>query len=96
MRRFLQALARGLGLAGRGAVQAAVVVPVRAGVRAAGALTHGQAGAMGREALGDIRNTLHQIAFGRPESPGMVGAPLNPPAQIVTEQLRGRQAQIER
>jgi hypothetical protein len=33
--------------------------------------------AMGREAIKDVRNTLHESYFGRPEGIGEPGAPLN-------------------
>jgi hypothetical protein len=38
----------------------------------------GTVAAMGREAIKDIRNTVHEIYFGRGEHAGEPGAPLNP------------------
>jgi len=33
--------------------------------------------AMGREAIKDVRNTVHEVFFGQREGPGEPGAPLN-------------------
>jgi hypothetical protein len=33
--------------------------------------------AMGREAVKDVRNTIHEVFFGQREGPGEPGAPLN-------------------
>lgn len=33
--------------------------------------------AIGREAIKDVRNTMHQVFFGQREGPGEPGAPLN-------------------
>lgn len=44
--------------------------------------------AMGREAIKDIRATLHQSYFGQPEHMPEQGTPLNPTPQIVTTDLR--------
>jgi hypothetical protein len=46
--------------------------------------------AMGREAVKDIRNTGHEVFFGRGEGAGEPGTPLNPTPQIVTDQLEGK------
>jgi hypothetical protein len=43
--------------------------------------------AMFREAVKDIRNTVSQIYFGRSESGGEPGTPLNPTPQLVTQDL---------
>jgi hypothetical protein len=47
----------------------------------------GELNAIGREAIKDIRNTVHEAFFGRPETPGEPGTPLNPTPQIVTNEL---------
>jgi hypothetical protein len=47
--------------------------------------------AMTREAVKDIRGTLHQIFFGQPEHMAEAGTPLNPTQQIVTEGLKDRE-----
>ena len=46
-----------------------------------------QMGAMGREALQDIRDTMFQVFFGQKEGPGELGTPLNPTPQMVTKDL---------
>lgn len=43
--------------------------------------------AMGREAVKDIRGTLHQTYFGQPEHMGEMGTPLNPTPQMTTQDL---------
>lgn len=43
--------------------------------------------AMGREAVKDIRGTLHQSYFGQPEHMGEMGTPLNPTPQMTTQDL---------
>jgi len=49
----------------------------------------GQIAAMLREAVKDIRNTIHQFFFGRPEGMQEAGAPMVPTQQIVTGSLTG-------
>ncbi|WP_437193975.1 hypothetical protein [Planctomicrobium sp. SH527] len=43
--------------------------------------------AMGREAIKDIRGTLHQAYFGQPEHMSEMGTPLNPTPQMTTQDL---------
>jgi hypothetical protein len=43
--------------------------------------------AMGREAIKDIRGTLHESYFGQAEHTGELGAPLNPTPQMTTQEL---------
>ena len=43
--------------------------------------------AMGREAVKDIRGTLHQSYFGQPEHMSEMGTPLNPTPQMTTQDL---------
>ena len=43
--------------------------------------------AMGREAVKDIRGTLHETYFGKPEHAGELGTPLNPTPQMTTQEL---------
>lgn len=43
--------------------------------------------AMGREGLKDIRATLHETYFGQPEHMSEPGSPLNPTAQMITQDL---------
>jgi hypothetical protein len=43
-------------------------------------------GAMGREAVKDARETIHQSWFGQGEGRGEPGAPLNPTMQEVTNE----------
>lgn len=43
--------------------------------------------AMGREALKDVRGTLHQAYFGQPEHISEMGTPLNPTPQMTTQDL---------
>lgn len=43
--------------------------------------------AMGREAIKDIRGTLHQTYFGQPEHMSEMGTPLNPTPQMTTQDL---------
>jgi hypothetical protein len=47
----------------------------------------GEAAAMFRELVKDIRNTAHQVYFGRSESGGEPGTPFNPTPQLVTQDL---------
>jgi hypothetical protein len=51
----------------------------------------GQMEAMAREAVKDVRGTIHQAFFGQMEHAPEQGTPLNPTPQIVTEQLGGYQ-----
>ena len=55
----------------------------------------GQAGeqfdAMFREAVKDIRNSIHESFFGRPEGAAELGAPGNPTPQLVTEGIKEAQ-----
>lgn len=44
----------------------------------AAVMRDGTVAAMGREAIKDVRNTLHETYFGRGEHAGEPGAPLNP------------------
>ena len=44
--------------------------------------------AMAREAVKDIRQTMHETYFGKPEHASEPGTPLNPTMQMVTEDLR--------
>lgn len=43
--------------------------------------------AMGREAVKDIRGTVHQSWFGQPEHGAELGTPLNPTPQMTTQDL---------
>lgn len=43
--------------------------------------------AMGREAVKDIRNTVHETFFGQHEGHGELGTPLNPTPQMTTQDL---------
>ncbi len=43
--------------------------------------------AMGREAVKDVRGTIHQSFFGQPEHPSEMGTPLNPTPQMTTQDL---------
>lgn len=45
--------------------------------------------AMAREAVKDIRGTIHETFFGSPEHPGELGTPLNPTPQLTTQDLLG-------
>jgi hypothetical protein len=47
----------------------------------------GQLDAIRRDALTDIRDTVHQTFFGQKEGPGQPGMPLNPTSQMVTQDL---------
>lgn len=38
----------------------------------------GTVAAIGREAVKDVRSTLHEVFFGHPERNGEIGSPLNP------------------
>lgn len=51
-----------------------------------------QLGAMGREALKDVRETMFETFFGKGDGPGEMGAPLNPTPQIVTDDLEKGQS----
>lgn len=43
--------------------------------------------AMGREAIKDVRNTLHETYFSQPEHMPEMGTPLNPTPQMTTQDL---------
>lgn len=43
--------------------------------------------AMAREAVKDIRGTVHQSFFGQPEHAAELGTPLNPTPQMTTQDL---------
>jgi hypothetical protein len=43
--------------------------------------------AMGREAIKDIRGTVHETFFGKPEHASELGTPLNPTPQMTTQDL---------
>jgi hypothetical protein len=43
--------------------------------------------AMVREGIKDVRATIMESYFGRPEHPGEPGAPLNPTQQVVTDDM---------
>jgi hypothetical protein len=43
--------------------------------------------AMGREAVKDIRGTIHETFFGKPEHMPEMGTPLNPTPQMTTQDL---------
>lgn len=43
--------------------------------------------AMGREAIKDVRGTLHETFFGQPEHMSEMGTPLNPTPQMTTQDL---------
>ena len=43
--------------------------------------------AMGREAMKDINNKMHEVFFGSPAGYGEPGTPLNPTPQMVTADL---------
>jgi hypothetical protein len=43
--------------------------------------------AMGREAIKDIRGTIHESFFGKPEHASELGTPLNPTPQMTTQDL---------
>jgi hypothetical protein len=54
--------------------------------------------AMAREAIKDIRSTVHETYFGKPEHLGEPGAPLNPTQQVITADMgnfRGYEAALE-
>ena len=42
--------------------------------------------AMAREAVNDVRGTVHETYFGRPEKPQELGVPLSPTSQQVTQE----------
>jgi hypothetical protein len=43
--------------------------------------------AIGREAIKDVRGTLHESYFGKPEHASELGTPLNPTPQMTTQEL---------
>jgi hypothetical protein len=43
--------------------------------------------AMGREALKDVRGTIHESFFGKPEHASELGTPLSPTPQMTTQDL---------
>ncbi|MDZ4858030.1 MAG: hypothetical protein SGI88_03535 [Candidatus Hydrogenedentes bacterium] len=43
--------------------------------------------AMAREAVKDVRNTIHEVFFGKGEGMSEQGTPLNPTPQIVTQDM---------
>ena len=43
--------------------------------------------AMGREAIKDVRGTIHETFFGQPEHMSEMGTPLNPTPQMTTQDL---------
>lgn len=43
--------------------------------------------AIGREAIKDVRGTLHETFFGQPEHMSELGTPMNPTPQVVTQDL---------
>ncbi len=43
--------------------------------------------AMGREALKDVRGTIHETFFGKPEHASELGTPLSPTPQMTTQDL---------
>lgn len=45
--------------------------------------------ALTREAIKDVRGTLHQFFYGQPEHASEPGTPLNPTPQIITNELKG-------
>jgi hypothetical protein len=49
-----------------------------------------------REAVKDVRSTLHQVFFGQPEHMPEPGTPLNPTPQLTTAELTGRPMDIHR
>ena len=50
----------------------------------------GEAKAIVREAIKDIRGTIHQVFFGQSEHQPEPGTPLNPTQQMVTREIDGR------
>lgn len=56
----------------------------------------GEVKAIGREAIKDVRGTLHQIFFGQAEHAPEPGTPLNPTQQMVTDELKGGEHDFER
>jgi hypothetical protein len=46
-----------------------------------------QFAAMGREAIKDVRGTMHETFFGQQEGHGELGTPLNPTPQMTTADL---------
>jgi hypothetical protein len=52
--------------------------------------------AMAREAVKDIRGTIHQAMFGQPEHMSEPGTPLNPTPQLVTADLTGKEVDMDR
>ncbi len=46
-----------------------------------------QLAAMGREAVKDVRGTMHETFFGQKEGYGELGTPLNPTPQMTTADL---------
>jgi hypothetical protein len=46
--------------------------------------------AMGRELIKDVRASLHDTAWGRPEHMPELGTPLNPTQKIITDDLKNK------
>lgn len=45
--------------------------------------------AIAREAVKDIRGTIHQVYFAAPEHPSEPGTPLNPTSFMTTQEVMG-------
>lgn len=55
-----------------------------------------QLGPMFREAVRDIRSTVHEVAFGKAEHAPEQGTPMNPTPQMVTQELgQGYNAKLD-
>ncbi|WP_435008071.1 hypothetical protein P12x_005340 [Tundrisphaera lichenicola] len=56
----------------------------------------GEVKAIGREAMKDVRGTIMEVFFGKPEHQSEPGTPLNPTQQMVTQELKGGELDFER
>ena len=56
----------------------------------------GELAAILREAGNDVRQTAHEVAFGRPEHAMGVGTPMNPTPQEVTTSREAPEPEPER
>lgn len=53
----------------------------------------GEMGAIGREAVNDIRQTMNEVFFDHHEHGMGMGTPMNPTSQLVTEDIRPEEPQ---
>jgi hypothetical protein len=51
--------------------------------------------AIGREAIKDVRGTIHAAMWGQPEHMNEPGTPLNPTPQIITADLKNKEIDLE-